>query len=68
MTTCTNPGQDWVLSSNYSGYALVTDDTILEVGAGGQYQYMDNTNRPIENASPDFAQMEKALEQISRFR
>ncbi|OOF19404.1 choline-sulfatase, partial [Salinivibrio sp. IB574] len=63
-----NPGQDWVLSSNYSGYALVTDDTILEVGAGGQYQYMDNTNRPIENASPDFAQMEKALEQISRFR
>ncbi|MEC4727935.1 DUF3413 domain-containing protein [Shewanella sp. D64] len=30
--------RSWILSSNYSGYAIIEDDSILEVGATGQYQ------------------------------
>ncbi|MCW4446391.1 DUF3413 domain-containing protein [Vibrio splendidus] len=59
--------RDWVISSNYSGYAVISDDNILEVGAGGQYQFMDKTNRPVKDGQPDFAHLKGALEQISRF-
>lgn len=59
--------RNWVISSNYSGYSIITDDTILEVGVSGQYQLMDKTNRPIKNQQPNFSYLQQALEQISRF-
>lgn len=59
--------RDWIISSNYSGYAIITDDTILEVTGGGQYQFMDKTNRQIKDKQPNFANLQQALEQISRF-
>ncbi|MGL5303629.1 MAG: DUF3413 domain-containing protein [Aeromonas sp.] len=59
--------RDWVMSSSYSGYAIVTDKTILEVNGGGQYQLMDKTNRALKNQQLDLSQLQQALEQISRF-
>ncbi|MEZ8204487.1 DUF3413 domain-containing protein [Vibrio splendidus] len=59
--------REWVISSKYSGYAIISDENILEVGAGGQYQFMDKTNRPVKDGQPDFAHLKGALEQISRF-
>ncbi|MFT6029689.1 MAG: membrane-anchored protein YejM (alkaline phosphatase superfamily) [Oleiphilaceae bacterium] len=60
--------RDWLLASKYSGYAVLTDETILEVGATGQYEFMDQTNRELKNQSPNFEHLQQALEQISRFR
>lgn len=57
----------WMLLSSYSGYGVVTRDSILEVGATGQSRYLDITNHP-KDGSPNFKYVQKALEQISRFR
>lgn len=57
----------WVLISNYSGYGVVTKDSILEVGATGQSHFMDTTNHSKEG-SPNYQYVQQALEQISRFR
>ncbi|EHS1184735.1 DUF3413 domain-containing protein [Vibrio vulnificus] len=59
--------RDWIISSNYSGYAIITDDNILEVSGGGQYQFMDKTNRQLKDKQPNFTYLQQALEQISRF-
>ncbi|RZP55547.1 DUF3413 domain-containing protein [Vibrio vulnificus] len=59
--------RDWIISSNYSGYAIITDDDILEVSGGGQYQFMDKTNRQLKDQQPNFTYLQQALEQISRF-
>lgn len=58
----------WVLSSNYSGYAIVTDETILEVNAVGQYDLMDKSNRPLKGESPNFEYVNEALQQISKYQ
>lgn len=58
----------WLLLTKYSGYALLTKQSILEVGSTGQYELFDNTNREIKNGSPNFDYLQDALEQISRFR
>ncbi|EHY9870344.1 DUF3413 domain-containing protein [Vibrio vulnificus] len=59
--------RDWIISSNYSGYAVITNDNILEVSGGGQYQFMDKTNRQLKDQQPNFTYLQQALEQISRF-
>ncbi|NVC64619.1 DUF3413 domain-containing protein [Vibrio sp. 05-20-BW147] len=59
--------RNWIISSNYSGYAIITDDNILEVSGGGQYQFMDKTNRQLKGQQPNFTYLQQALEQISRF-
>ncbi|ELH4917610.1 DUF3413 domain-containing protein [Vibrio vulnificus] len=59
--------RDWIISSNYSGYAIITDDNILEVSGGGQYQFMDKSNRQLKEQQPNFTYLQQALEQISRF-
>jgi len=58
--------REWVIAAKYSGYALVTDDYIVEVGAGGLYQLLDKTNRPSEE-SINFKHLKEAFEQIRRF-
>lgn len=60
--------REWFIVAKYSGYAVITENTILEVGATGQYEYMDATNRVLKNQQPNFAHLQQALEQISRFR
>lgn len=59
--------RDWIISSNYSGYAIITEDNILEVNGGGQYQFMDKSNRQLKDQQPNFTYLQQALEQISRF-
>ena len=39
--------RDWNISFNDSGYVTISDDTILEVGSGSQYLFMDRTNRSL---------------------
>jgi hypothetical protein len=63
-----NSRRDWVLSSSYSGYAMISDDSILEVGAGGQYKIYDLTNRVKKEAEPNYIYLKEALESISRFK
>lgn len=60
--------RDWLIVSKYSGYALVTEKTILEVGATGQYELFDSTNRERKTQRPNFDYLQQALEQISRYR
>lgn len=57
----------WVISSNYNGYAIISQHAILEVDAGGQYQLLDKTNREIKDEKPNFSNLKEALEQMSRF-
>ena len=57
----------WMLISSYSGYGVVSKDSILEVGAAGQSKYMDTTNH-LKNGSPNYQYVQQALEKISRFR
>lgn len=59
--------RSWILSSNYSGYAIIEDDSILEVGATGQYQFLDKTNQPLKGKDLNVQYLQEALQQISRF-
>ena len=59
--------RDWIMSSNYSSYAVITPQNILEVGAVGQYDLLDKTNRPAKNQEVNAQYLQEALEQISRF-
>ena len=59
--------RSWIMSSNYSGYAIIEKESILEVGSTGQYQLLDKKNRPIKEAKLDYQNLQEALEQISRF-
>lgn len=59
--------RDWILASNYSSYAVITPKTIVEVGAVGQYDLLDKSNKPIKGQQPNFSYVQGALEQISRF-
>ncbi|NLQ16498.1 DUF3413 domain-containing protein [Marinomonas sp. M1K-6] len=60
--------RDWVLSASYSGYAMITNDDILEVGAGGQYKIYDLTNRVKKDAEPNYVYLKEMLESVSRFK
>lgn len=59
--------RNWILASNYSSYAVITPQNILEVGAVGQYDLLDKYNKPIQGQQPNFEYLQGALEQISRF-
>lgn len=59
--------RDWLLSSNYSSYAILTAQNILEVGAVGQYQMLDKKNHPIKSEQPNAQYLQAALHQISQF-
>lgn len=59
--------RDSLLVASYSKYAIVTEQTILEVGAAGQYEVLDKNNLPMPATPPDFGQIQKAFEQMSEF-
>ncbi|WP_417537147.1 DUF3413 domain-containing protein [Marinomonas sp.] len=59
--------RDWLISSSYSAYSMITKDSILEVGASGQYQHLDLTNRAIDE-EPNFYYLKDVLENLSRFK
>ncbi|MUJ26455.1 DUF3413 domain-containing protein [Aliivibrio fischeri] len=59
--------RNWIMSSNYSGYAIIDNDSILEVNATGQYQLLDKKNRPLNERKLNYQYLQEALDQISRF-
>ncbi|MEZ8285608.1 DUF3413 domain-containing protein [Vibrio splendidus] len=59
------PEREWVIASKFSGYAIITEETILEVGKGG-YEMLNKANRPV-NQPLNGKHTVEALEQISRF-
>ncbi|WCE29843.1 DUF3413 domain-containing protein [Vibrio sp. SCSIO 43137] len=59
--------RDWIISSNYGGYAVVTDRSILEVKMSGTYQLVDKTNRELKGEEINYKHLNGALEQVSRF-
>lgn len=59
--------RNWIMSSNYSGYAIIDKKSILEVGATGQYQLLDKTNRPMKDGDLNYQYLQEALDQISIF-
>lgn len=59
--------RDWILASNYSSYAIISPQSILEVGVVGQYDVLDKHNRPIKGQQPNAQQLQAALAQISHF-
>ena len=59
--------REWLIASSYSGYAIVTDSSILEVKAGGNYQLFDKTNRDLKGQDLNYKQLEQALKMMSKF-
>lgn len=59
--------RDWILSSSYSRYAVITDKDILEVGAVGQYDFLNKSNKPMKGQQFNGQYLQSALEQMSRF-
>jgi len=59
--------RDWIISSKYSSYGVVTDDYIVEVGATGNYQILDKTNRPASKEKLNFQYLQEVFEQISLY-
>ena len=59
--------RNWIMSSNYSGYAIIDKESILEIGSTGQYQLLDKKNRPLKDAELNYQHLQEALGQISRF-
>lgn len=58
--------RDWVISSKYSGYGVITTDSILEVNTAGGYELVDKKNRPIDKPL-NSKHLTGALEHISRY-
>lgn len=56
----------WVLSADYNGYAIISDDSILELSAVGSYRLLDRTNRP-KPGEVNFSHVQQALDILSRF-
>lgn len=61
------PARPWVISASYSGYAIISHESILEVGASGQYDLLDKTNRQLKDKNANLDYLQQALEQLSRF-
>jgi membrane-anchored protein YejM (alkaline phosphatase superfamily) len=59
--------RDWLIASQYSGYAIVTNDYIVEVGATGNYELLDKTNRPNSSLKLDAQYLKEAFEQMSLY-
>lgn len=60
--------RDWIMSSSYSGYAIIYDDVIIEVNGTGQSQILDSSYRPLKGETMNYQYVQQALEKISRFR
>lgn len=59
--------RSWILSSNYSGYAIIDDKKIVEVTATGQYQLLDKRNRVNKQLDINYKHVQEALLEMSRF-
>ena len=58
--------RDWVISSSYSAYSIISADSILEVNTVGGYQLLDSANRIVDRPI-NSQHITQALDRISRF-
>lgn len=58
--------RDWVISSKYSGYAVVSKDTIEVMNSMGGYEVFDRSYRP-KDQKLDTGRMKGVFESISRY-
>ena len=59
--------RQWVIAGNFNGYALVSQEQILEIDASGQYSILDREYRPSKEAKLDTTKIQEAIEMMSRF-
>lgn len=59
--------REWRMAARYSGYAIIEDDSILEVTALGQYDLLDRNNRPLKDEDINFKAVQEALDSLRRF-
>lgn len=60
--------RNWVMTSSYSAYGIMYDDTIIEVNGAGQSQIYDSQYRLKPDGEMNYQYVQEALEKISRFR
>ena len=58
--------RDWIVAAKYSGYGVITDDYIVEIGAGGMYQVLDKTNQPSDEKI-NFQYLQDAFKQLALY-
>ncbi|RBW66259.1 choline-sulfatase [Vibrionales bacterium C3R12] len=63
-----NVNREWVMTSSYSAYGIIYQDTIVEVNGAGQSQIYDSTYHPKKGGKMNYQYVHEALEKISRFR
>ncbi|OCL95554.1 MULTISPECIES: DUF3413 domain-containing protein [Arcobacteraceae] len=59
--------RNWILSSSYSKYAIITGEEIFEISDIGQYRIYNNRNNDIKNKEIYKEIYKEALKEISRF-
>ncbi len=59
--------QSWRMAANYSGYAIIQSETILEISPGGQFNMYDMNNRLLEDAEINPAIIKQTFEKLRRF-
>ncbi|MGP8307262.1 DUF3413 domain-containing protein [Vibrio sp. YIC-376] len=60
--------RNWMMTSSYSAYGIIYDDTIIEVNGAGQSEIYDSTYRVKKGEAMNYQYVQEALEKISRFR
>ena len=59
--------RSWIIAASYSGYGVLTKETITEIDALGNYRLLDKSNRPIKDGQVNFKNLQGVLKQLSRF-
>lgn len=57
----------WIFSSSYNTYAIIDDDSILEINALGQYQQLDKNNKPDDSIKINYKHLQQALNDMKVF-
>lgn len=57
----------WIISAKYSGYAIITDQTILEVRNVGDYSYLNKQNQELNGKKINYQHLQQAIKQMSYF-
>ena len=58
--------REWLISSNYSSYAIIDHESIIHVTGAGNYHHLDRRNGPRSDAL-NYRYVKQALHNMSRF-
>ncbi len=57
----------WRMAAKFSGYAIIEDQSILEVTALGQYNLLDRSNKPLAKSNINLKVVREALDSLRIF-